>query len=119
MEEIGKKACRLRAYVGERDMYDGKPLYVAMTEAARMSGTAGATVIRGVLGFGASSREVADFDLRMSEDLPLVVEVVDAPHRVEALSEVFDAMMGAGLITVEDVDVIAYRSHDDEAASSD
>lgn len=112
--DIIGSARRLRAYVSEAEDYDGKPLYVAMTEAARTSGAAGVTVIRGVLGYGASSREVTDYDLRMSEDLPLVVEVVDVPHRVEALAHVFDAMMGNGLITVEDVSVIAYRSANQE-----
>ena len=63
-------------------------------------------MIRGVLGFGAASREVANYELRMSEDRPLIVEVLDVPHRIEALREVFDAMMGPGLITVEDVEII-------------
>jgi PII-like signaling protein len=107
--ELVRVARRLRAYVSERDAYDDKPLYEALTDAARTSGSSGATVIRGVVGFGATSRKHADYDLRMSQDLPLIVEVVDAPHRIEALAEVWDAMMGAGLITVEDVEVVAYR----------
>ena len=107
--QAGEPAKRLRAHVGERDEYEGKPLYEAMTDAARTSGAAGATVIRGVLGYGATSREVADYELRMSEDLPLIVEVVDVPHRIEALAEVFDAMMTTGLITIDDAVVVAYR----------
>ncbi|GAB4273943.1 MAG: DUF190 domain-containing protein [Coriobacteriia bacterium] len=106
---VGARNARLRAYVSEREQYEDRPLYVALVEVARTSGAAGATVIRGLLGFGASSREVADYDLRMSEDLPVVVEVVDERHKIEALAEVFDAMIAAGMVTVEDVTVLAYK----------
>lgn len=105
-------ARRLSAYIGERETYDGKPLYQALVEAARTSGAAGATVLRGIQGFGATSRDETRHELRMSEDLPVVVVVVDTEHKIEALAEVFVAMVGPGLITVEDIEVTAYRSVD-------
>jgi uncharacterized protein len=103
-------AKRLSAYIGENDMYDdGKPLYSAMVESARTAGCAGATVLRGIEGFGATSRIHAAHDLRMSSDLPVVVTVIDEDFRITALAEVFAAMAGNGLITVENVDVVYYR----------
>jgi len=103
-------AKRLSAYIGENDVYDdGKPLYSAMVESARTAGCAGATVLRGIEGFGATSRIHAAHDLRMSSDLPVVVTVIDADFRIAALAEVFAAMAGNGLVTVEDVDVVYYR----------
>jgi PII-like signaling protein len=103
-------AKRLSAYIGENDMYDdGKPLYSAMVESARTAGCAGATVLRGIEGFGATSRIHAAHDLRMSSDLPVVVTVIDEDFRITALAEVFAAMAGNGLITVEKVDVVYYR----------
>jgi PII-like signaling protein len=106
-------ARRLSVYVGERETYDGKPLYQALVEAARTAGVAGATVLRGIEGFGASSREEARHDLRMSEDLPVVVVAIDEPHKIEALAEVYCAMVGPGLITVQDVEIVAYRGTGD------
>jgi PII-like signaling protein len=103
-------AKRLSAYIGENDTYDdGKPLYSAMVESARTAGCAGATVLRGIEGFGATSRIHAAHDLRMSSDLPVVVTVIDADFRIAALAEVFAAMAGNGLVTVEDVVVVYYQ----------
>ncbi|MBS3974252.1 MAG: DUF190 domain-containing protein [Actinobacteria bacterium] len=102
-------AKKLSVYIGEADAYDGKPLYQAMVEQARIAGCAGATVLRGVVGFGATSREHAKHGIRMSVDLPLMVQVIDAPDRITALAEVYGEMLSDGLIIVEDVNVLVYR----------
>jgi uncharacterized protein len=102
-------AKKLSAYIGENDVYDGKPLYTALVEAARTAGCGGATVLRGISGFGATSRIHARHNLRMSSDLPVVVEVIDVDHKITALGEVFKAMVGDGLLTIEDVTVLQYR----------
>ena len=106
---IDGPAKRLSAYIGENDQYNGKPLYTALVEAARTAGCGGATVLRGISGFGATSRIHAKHNLRMSSDLPVVVQAIDVDHKIIALGEVFRAMVGNGLITVEDVTVIQYR----------
>jgi PII-like signaling protein len=103
------RAKKLSAYIGENDSYNGRPLYTALVEAARTAGCAGATVLRGVEGFGATSRIHAAHNLRMSSDLPVVVQVIDSETRIIALSEVFRAMVGDGLITLEDIFVVQYR----------
>ena len=103
------RAKKLSAYIGENDSYNGRPLYTALVEAARTAGCAGATVLRGVDGFGATSRIHAAHNLRMSSDLPVVVQVIDSEDRIIALSEVFRAMVGDGLITLEDIFVVQYR----------
>ncbi len=102
-------AKRLAVYIGEADMYDGKPLYEALMESARIAGCAGVTVLRGMTGYGATSREHAKHGMRMSVDLPVVVQVIDIPDKITALAEVYGAMIGDGLITVEDVQVLLYR----------
>ena len=106
---ISGAAKKLSAYIGEADQYDGRPLHEALVEQARIAGCAGATVLRGVNGFGATSREHAKHGMRMSVDLPLVVHVVDDPDKITALAEVYSAMIADGLITVEDVHVLMYR----------
>ncbi len=102
-------AKKLSAYIGEADLYDGRPLHEALVEQARIAGCAGATVLRGVAGFGATSREHAKHGMRMSVDLPLVVHVIDVPDKITALAEMYGAMIGDGLVTVEDVRVLMYR----------
>ncbi|MBI2412740.1 MAG: DUF190 domain-containing protein [Deltaproteobacteria bacterium] len=99
----------LRVFIGESDRYDGKPLYEAIVEEARRRGLAGATVLRGVLGFGVHSRLHTSKVLRLSEDLPMVVEIVDRKDRIEAFLPVLDTMVKEGMITLEDIRVIAYR----------
>ncbi|MDZ4180973.1 MAG: DUF190 domain-containing protein [Coriobacteriia bacterium] len=103
------QAKKLSVYIGEADRYEDKPLYEALVEQARIAGCAGATVLRGVAGFGATSREHVKHGIRMSVDLPLMVHIVDVPDRITALAEVYSAMVGDGLIVVEDVNVIMYR----------
>jgi PII-like signaling protein len=99
----------MRIHIGERDKHDGKPLYAAIVELLRARGLAGATVTRAIMGFGATARRHTDSVLRLSLDLPIVVECVDAEEKVQAVLPDIDAMMGGGLITLERVRVIAYR----------
>ena len=99
----------LRIFIGESDRWEGKPLYDAIVRKARESGLAGATVLRGLEGFGAHSRIHTARILRLSEDLPMVVEIVDKPARIQAFLPVLDKMVGEGLITLEKVHIIAYR----------
>lgn len=99
----------LRIFIGESDRFDGKPLYEAIVGEARRRGLAGATVLRGVLGYGVHSRLHTSKVLRLSEDLPMVVEIVDRKDRIEAFLPVLDTMVKEGLITLEDIRVIAYR----------
>ena len=102
------QAKRLAAYIGEDDMYDGRPLYQALVDQARTQGCSGATALRGMVGFGAASREVAKHGLRMSTDRPVMVTVIDDSVRVTALAEVWSAMIPSGLVTLEDVNVVLY-----------
>jgi uncharacterized protein len=99
----------LRVFVGEADRHGGRPLYEVIVEEARRRGLAGATVLRGTLGFGAHSRIHTAKILRLSEDLPMVIEVVDAPERIAAFLPVLDGLLGGGLVTLERVRVIHYR----------
>ena len=99
----------LRVFIGESDKHHGRPLYEVIVEAARRRGLAGATVLRGTLGFGANSRIHTAKILRLSEDLPMVVEIVDIPERIAEFLPELDAMIGEGLVTLERVRVIVYR----------
>lgn len=107
--KIEGEAQLVRIFVGESDRLHGKPLYQAIVELARGEGIAGATVLRGIIGFGANSRIHTASILRLSEDLPIVVEIVDQADRISALLPKLDAVVGEGLITIEKVRVIAYR----------
>ena len=99
----------LRVFVGESDRFEGRPLYQAIVEQARSRGMAGASVLRGLMGFGATSRLHTVKVLRISEDLPMVVEIVDRPERIEAFLPELEAMVPEGLITMEKIRVVAYR----------
>jgi hypothetical protein len=99
----------LRVFVGESDTWHGKPLYQAIVERARAEGLAGATVVRGIEGFGARSTIHTTRLLRLSEDLPLVIELVDTEARIEAFLPILDGMVREGLVTLERVRVVAYR----------
>jgi PII-like signaling protein len=99
----------LRIFVGESDRWHGKPLYQAIVERVRHEGLAGATVLRGIEGFGADSRLHTARILRLSEDLPVVVEIVDSAEQIERILPILDEMVGEGMVTVERVEVIAYR----------
>jgi uncharacterized protein len=99
----------LRIYVGESDKHEGKPLYEWLVLEARAAGLAGATVLRGIEGFGAHSRLHTAKILRLSEDLPIVVEMVDSLEKIEAFMPVVDHAIGEGLATLERVKVRFYR----------
>jgi hypothetical protein len=99
----------LRIFIGEADRYDGHPLHEAIVLKARGLHLAGATVLRGAIGFGASSRLHTSKILRLSADLPLVIEIVDSEEKIQAFLPVLDAMMGGGLVTLEKVRVLHYR----------
>jgi uncharacterized protein len=100
----------LRIFIGETDTWHGKPLYEAIVRRLREEGLAGATVLRGIEGFGAHSRLHTARILRLSEDLPLVIEVVDTEDKIQAILPVLDEMVTEGLVTLETVTVIAYRA---------
>jgi PII-like signaling protein len=99
----------LRIFIGESDTFHGRPLYEAIVERVRAEGLAGATVIRGIEGFGADSRLHTSRILRLSEDLPIVIEIVDTEDRIDRVLPMLDEMVGEGMITVERVHIIAYR----------
>lgn len=101
----------LRIFIGQADRFDGKPLYEAIVLKAREMGLAGVTVLKGVMGYGLTSRVIHTAKvLRLSDDLPMVIEIVDRPERIEMFLPQLDKMMGAGLATLEDVQVIHYRT---------
>jgi PII-like signaling protein len=99
----------MRIHIGERDKYQGKPLYEALVHLLRDKKYAGATVFRGVMGFGASSHISSDRIELLSLDLPLVIECVETQERIDAILPEIDQMMGGGLITLERAKVILYR----------
>lgn len=100
----------LRIFIGESDRWEHRPLYEEIVKRARERGLAGATVLRGIEGFGASSRLHTTRILRLSEDLPLVIEIVDEADKVDAFVSEIDHMVTEGLVTLERVEVIAYRA---------
>ena len=102
-------ALLLRIYVGESDRWQHQPLYEAIVLKARELHLAGATVLRGPMGFGAASRIHTAKILRLSMDLPMVIEIVDTEEKVNALLPFLDEMMGGGLVTLEKIKVIHYR----------
>lgn len=100
----------LRIFIGESDRWQGQPLFEALVRKVREAGGAGATVLRGIEGFGAHSRIHTARILRLSEDLPIVIEVVDTAEKIDALLPALDAMIEDGLVTIETVQVLRYRS---------
>lgn len=99
----------LRIFVGEDDEHDGMPLYEAIVQLLRREGLAGATVLRGIMGYGRSSVVHAAKVLRLSEDLPIVVECVDRAAAIERVLPALDALITEGMVTVEPVEVRVYR----------
>jgi PII-like signaling protein len=100
----------LRIFIGENDRWQNQPLSEAIVLKARQAGIAGATVIRGFLGYGANSHIHTTEILRLSTDLPIIVEIVDKADKIERILPELDSMIGEGMITLEKVNVIAYRS---------
>jgi uncharacterized protein len=103
----------LRLFIGESDTWHGKPLYQAIVERVREEGLAGTTVLRGIEGFGADSRIHTSRILRLSEDLPVVIEIVDTPEQIDRVVPILDEMVGEGMLTLERVQIVSYRSSDD------
>ncbi len=99
----------LRIFIGESDRWHGNPLYEAIVEEARRRGLAGATAWKGFMGFGAHSRMHTAKILRLSEDLPVLIEIVDSAEKIEAFLPDLDAMVTEGLVTLERAEVILYR----------
>lgn len=100
----------LRIFIGEADKHAGKPLYEWIVFQAREQGLAGATVLRGILGYGANSRQIQTFKIeRLSEDLPVVVEIVDTEENLEKFLDVIVPNIPAGLVTMEKAQVKVYR----------
>ncbi len=114
--KLPEKGLLLRIFIGEGDMYKGKALYEQIVLKARELHLAGATVVRGIMGFGADSRVHTAKILRLSEDLPIIIELVDTEEKLERLIPFLDETVQEGLITMEKVRVIKYRhSNTDEA----
>lgn len=99
----------LRIFIGESDTHEGRPLYAAIVELLRRDGLAGATVLKGIEGFGKSSRLHTANVLRLSADLPIIIECVDAAEKVESVLPALDSMIGDGLVTIEAIDVRVHR----------
>jgi hypothetical protein len=108
--QIPNAAMVLRIFIGESDRYDHKPLYESIVLKAREAELAGATVLRGSMGFGKSSRLHTDKILRLSLDQPIIIEIVDSEENIRAFLPALGAMMGGGLVTLEKVEVLDYRA---------
>ena len=108
----------LRIFLGESDKHEGRPLYEWLVNAARERGLAGTTVLRGIQGFGAHSRLHSAKILRLSEDLPIVVEIVDTQERIEAFMPVVDGAVREGLATLEPVEIRFYRAGSEPTRTS-
>lgn len=115
--KIDAPALLVRIYIGESDHHDGRPLYEVIVQMLRQRGLAGATVLRGIEGFGRNARVHTTRILHLSSDLPVLIEAVDEEAKIRAVLPELDAMVGEGLITLERVEVIAYRSPDKEEGS--
>jgi hypothetical protein len=100
----------VRIFIGESDTWHGKPLYSAIVQRVREEGLAGATVVRGIEGFGADSHLHTSRILRLSEDLPIVVEIVDTEEHINRVLPLLDEMVTEGMVTVESVHIVSYRA---------
>lgn len=110
--KIEGKAKLLSIYVGEQDHFHHRPLYQVIVERLREKGLAGATVLRGIEGYGKSSRIHTASIIRLSEDLPIVIQVIDREERIRSFLPVIDELVKEGLVTVQDVDVVIYRAEE-------
>jgi hypothetical protein len=111
--QVPRDAVLLRIFIGEDDRHQHMPLYEAIVLKAREQHLAGATVLRGPLGFGHSSRLHTTKVLRLSEDLPVIIEIVDSEEKIEAFLKLLDGMMASGLVTLEKVKVLQYGARKD------
>jgi PII-like signaling protein len=114
--QIPQDAVLLRIFIGESDRWEHKPLYEAIVLKAREMHLAGATVLRGPMGFGKTSHLHTAKILRLSMDLPLIIEIVDSEEKINTFLPVLDDMMGGGLVTTEKVKVVHYRAGSETAA---
>ena len=105
---LPRESMLLRIFIGEDDKFEHKPLYETIVQRARSAHLAGATVLRGPMGFGHSSRLHTAKILRLSEDLPVVIEIVDTEEKIKAFLPILDEVIGGGLITLEKVQVLQY-----------
>jgi PII-like signaling protein len=113
--QLPTDALLLRIFIGESDRWQHKPLYEAIVLAARDAHLAGATVLRGPMGYGKSSRVHTTKILQLSMDLPLVIEIVDSEEKINAFLPMLDQMIGGGLVTLEKVKVLHYRAGEGKA----
>jgi PII-like signaling protein len=110
--QLPEEGYLLRIFIGEADKFQGKPLYEWLVLQAREQGLAGATVLRGMMGYGANSREIRTFKItRLSEDLPIVVEIVDIKDKLETYLEIIDESIQAGMVTLEKATIRIYRGN--------
>ena len=107
--QLPQDSVLLRIFIGESDRFEGRPLYEAIVLKAREIGLAGATVLRSPMGYGANSRLHTAKILRLSDDLPMVIEIVDEEAKINGFLPVLEGMMGGGLVTLEKIKVIHYR----------
>jgi uncharacterized protein len=112
--QLEEKALLLRIYIGESDRFDHHPLYEAIVLKAREQGLAGATVLRGPMGFGHSSRLHTATVLRLSEDLPVIVEIIDCEQKITDFLPLLDEMVKGGLVSLEEVRILHYGSNHKE-----
>lgn len=109
--QLPEEGYLLRIFIGESDKHEHKPLYEWIVLQAREQGLAGATVLRGIMGFGANTRVIHTFKIeRLSEDLPMIVEIVDTKEKLEAFLEIIDPRIKAGLVTLEKAQIKFYRA---------
>jgi uncharacterized protein len=116
--KISEEGQLLRIFIGETDKWEGMPLYEALIFKAREMGLAGATMLRGLMGYGAASRVHTAKILRLSEDLPVIVEIVDSQERIASFLPIIDEMVQEGLVTLERAQIILYRHNRDTAGAS-
>lgn len=110
--QLPEEGYLLRIFIGEADKFHGKPLYEWLVLQAREQGLAGATVLRGIMGYGANSREIRTFKItRLSEDMPIVVEIVDSKEKLETYLETIDQSIQAGMVTLEKAAIRIYRGN--------
>jgi len=109
----------MRIHIGERDKWHGKPLYAAIVDLLRSRHYAGATVTRGIMGFGVSTKLRTDRFELLSLDLPIIIECVETDERIMAILPELDGMIGGGLVTLERAKVIMYRPHPPEEESAE
>lgn len=110
MRNLSGKSTLMRIYLGESDSINGKPLYQAVTELLRQEKIAGASVFRGILGFGAKSHMHTANILRLSQDLPIIIEAVDLEENIKRVLPEIKKLVGNGLITLEKVEVLHYQA---------